>query len=417
MKKFLITLHRWLGVPLGLLFIVTFGTGCLTAVDELLHRVDRQQLSANYEYAPTTIEQNAAAIEKITADKPGIRAVTLPTPSKPYYQVVARGETWTYAINDLDNAAHYQEGDDGFFHTVLDLHRHFLLGKEGLFGVQGKEYAAWVGLLALLLSLLGLWLWWPSKKTFKVKDMLPRGKKRKHFYYSHMTSGVVVLAVIVLLGLTGASITYRSITQQLFGVERDKASTMATIVVAPSWQAWLTAAQAAMPEGAQLDSVRFPRQPRNSGAEQRITSKPANSENTTPNNKMGNRANSAANEARKNTKGEGEESAEKIFEFKFNAAGNWFGIASSSVKIDKTTSTLKDVNLFSQQTFGEKFYSILVPLHTGRQLPAAYAFVLLVFSFFGTVMVLSGLVSFATKKRKWKKAKRANVLETELSPS
>lgn len=391
MKKFLITLHRWLGVPLGLLFIVTFGTGCLTAVDELLQRVNQQQLSGNYTYFATTIEQNAAAIEKITEGKAGIRAVTLPTPAKPYYQVVARGETWTYAITNLDNATHNQTGD-GFFHTVLDLHRHFLLGKDGLFGVPGKEYVAWVGLLALLLSLLGLWLWWPSKKTFKVKDILPRGKKRKHFYYSHMTSGVVVLVVIVLLGLTGASITYRTIAQQIFGVDRDKPSAIDPIVLAPTWQAWVSAAQAAMPEGAQLETIRFPRQPRTPPTDAKNTSKKPSSNVTT----------------------KSVEEPEQILDFKFHAQGNWLGIASSSVKIDKTTSTLKDVILFSEQTFGEKIYSILIPLHTGMRLPAIYTLVLLAMSFFGTAMVFSGLVSFATKKRKWMKAKRGNSLKAEL---
>ena len=36
MKRFLITLHRWLGYPLGIIFAVTILTGILSGIDDLL---------------------------------------------------------------------------------------------------------------------------------------------------------------------------------------------------------------------------------------------------------------------------------------------------------------------------------------------------------------------------------------------
>ena len=186
MRKFFTTLHRWLGFPLGLLFVITFGTGCLTTVAELLGRVEHARTNTEYVYRSTTIEEDARAVsiiikDKKGEDKKGIRQVTLPSKDTPYYQVVARGERWTYPIDRLDQTNYSKNNKEGFFRTVLQLHRNFLLGKEGLLGVDGKYYAAWVGLIALLLSLLGLWLWLPLRRSFAIKDLVPRGKKKKTF--------------------------------------------------------------------------------------------------------------------------------------------------------------------------------------------------------------------------------------------
>ena len=240
-----------------------------------------------------------------------------------------------------------------------------------------------MGLIALFLSVLGLWLWWPLKKTFKTKDVIPRGVKRKHFYYSHMTSGVVVLFVIVLLSLTGASITYRSVAQQLFGVERNKAASTEAITLDNNWLAWINAAYAHMPEGARLDRIQFPRQPK-----QNAKRAPYNEETA------------AINRREKNQQQANKQDSPEIIELRFHAPGDWLGLGGNAVKIDKKSSQLVDVIRFADLPLGEKIYSLLKPLHTGHHLPVAYVFVLLILSLIGTAMVLSGLLSFLLKKRK-----------------
>ncbi len=372
MKKMLITLHRWLGFPLGLLFLITFGTGFLTAIDELLERSDQASFNDAYVYQATSIEQDAAAISQITKGKKGISRIIMPAEDTPYYQLASREESWTFAIDDLTQSLHSEREADGFFHTVLQLHRNFLLGREGLWDVEGKYYAAWVSLGALLLSLLGLWVWWPLRKSFKPGDMVPRGKKRKHFYYSHMTSGVIVLIAIVLLSLTGAAITYREIAKQVFSIAPESPALAPPEALDNSWAAWLSAAYAKMPEGSRLVEVRYPRQSRGKPGEE-----------------VGNQP--------------------QLLNFRFATPDDWFGLTRSGVKIDRMGSKLVEVNRFAEQTLNEKLYSLLKPLHTGQDLPIAYVFLLLFFSFIGTLMVFSGLFSFMTKKRKRLKFNRPSV--------
>ena len=401
MKKILITLHRWLGVPLGILFILTFATGCLTAIDELLIRIQQSNENSQFIWKTTTVEQNAQAIEYIVSQHKTIRQIHIPNKDEPYYRVVGNRESWTYSIDFLDNeesreGIYQQKEKGGFFDTVLSLHRNLLLGKEGLFDIEGKYYVVWIGLISLLISLLGLWLWWPRKNTFKSKDIIPRGNKRKNYYLSHMTSGVVVLIAILLLSLTGASITYRSFTQQLFGIEKESQATMQPITLEKSWSAWILGAYQIMPEGAKLQEIRFPRVRRN-----------ANKVDTTVNERAKNKPKSKPIVKTKVRSKEGGNirKADKRIEFNFQHQDDWFEITRSKAYITQRKSELVDVILYSDLPLKDKVYSLLKPLHTGHDLPVYYVIILLLFSIIGTTMALSGVVSFAIKKRKYKKIK------------
>lgn len=370
MNTFLRKLHRWLGFPLGVLFLITFATGFLTAIDEL---VSRNQYSG-YTYRETGLEEDARALALITRNHEGIRQIVMPTESTPYYQAVLRGERFTYALDNPDQPVHEKDDEGGFFETVLQLHRNYLLGKEGLWGIEGKYYAAWVALLALLISLIGFWLWWPLRKTFRLKKVLPAGGSRKELYQSHMAGGVIMLVFIALMSLTGASITYRSVTHWIFGVEPERQTVSEPVPLDNGWQAWLSAVYAAMPNS-ELTAIRFPRPPLNTAG----------------------RNEPAADE-------------EQILEFRFLAPGDWLGLPNSKVLIDQTESTLVEVSAFKDLPPGEKLYSILKPLHMGKGLHAGYVLLQLALSLLGLVMVLSGVGSFAIKKRNWQWLKRGRFM-------
>lgn len=387
MKGFLSKLHRWLGFPLGLLFLVTFTTGFLTAIDEL---ASRKQYSG-YHYRKTGLDEDALALASITRNHQGIRQIIMPTESTPYYQAVLRGERYTYAIDDLRRPVHEKEEEGGFFKTVLQLHRNYLLGKEGLWGIEGKYYAASVALLALLISLVGFWLWWPLRKTFRLRKILPAGGGRKQLYQSHMTGGVVMLAAIALLSLTGASMTYRSIAQWIFGVERERQTLSEPVKPDDGWHAWLSAAHAALPDS-ELTGIRFARPPRNTAGRE-------DGKQDGLSRADGNRAKDSLSDERQNAF---PADGAQILEFRFLAPGDWLGLPNSNVLIDREASALVGVNAFKDLPLGEKLYLMLKPLHTGKGLHGGYILLQLALSFLGIVMVLSGVTGFVVKKCNWR---------------
>ena len=323
------------------------------------------------------------------AQHDNIRQIVMPTPTSPYYVVNGRGETFYYEIGSLAILSHETRNQEGFFGTVLQLHRNFLLGREGLFNIEGTTYVAWVGLIALAISLMGFYLWWRVRNQFRTKNILPNGVRRTHFYYSHMTGGVVTLIAVLMLAITGASIVYRDIAKQVLGVVDNHEAITQQKALTNTWQAWLTEANQAMPNS-ELTSIRFPRPLRN---------RPNNDVvkvNSTPTNTNKHQAN--------NVRQPGQvKKMPAIYELRYLNEADWFGLANSKVKIDKTSSTLVDAIPFGNLLMGEKIYSILVPLHTGRNLHSGYVIVLLIFSFIGLAMVFSGVASFVMKERQWKK--------------
>ena len=396
-------IHRWLGFPIGLIFLITFGTGFLTSIDELLSRTAKlPQYSEPYQ--TPSLAQQAKAISHFETQHKDIRQIILPTPSKPYYEVAQRGESFFYHLSSLEEIGHVTKSREGFFQTVLQLHRNLLLGKEGFLGIKGAHYVAWVSLIALAISLLGIYIWWPLRRTFAWRDVLPQGTKRKNWYYSHMTAGIISAAVILMLALTGAAITYRDVAKTVLGVnDKEKSPTQHATTLDNNWHSWLSHAHQNWPNS-QIAYIQFPRSAPAKGAANNKSKADAakikNNKNPKQNTN-GNKSEGKQNQKTARTKG----NSEAIVTLRLLTPQDWFGLPSSKVYINRKKSQVTGSDFFSELSFGEKLYSIIVPLHTGRNLSAIYVAVLMLLSIIGTVMVLSGVVSFLQKKRKWKTQK------------
>ncbi|TYK64988.1 PepSY-associated TM helix domain-containing protein [Colwellia echini] len=396
MNKLLTKLHRWVGFPVGILFVITFATGFLTSIDELAIRFNQSMTVAPQSnltletaelYRPLSLQENAEALATITTKNKGVTRISLPSEQTPYYQLESKTDQWLYSLNPPYIESHITIENDGFFRTVLQLHRNFLLGKEGFLSIQGKHYAAWVGLIAVILSLIGLWLWWPKRRLFNIKDIFPRGKKRKNLYGNHTSAGVISVLAIVILGLSGASITYKDVAKNLLGVDVIKNSKPTTTTAkkvnnqsankienSNNWGNWLQTAYQQMPEGSVLTEIRYPRNKRQK---------------------------EQSNNDKSIIKVKKEQTA-KVLTFKFITPDSWLGLAHSSVSINTKTAAVDKVTLFNDFTTGEKIYALLKPLHTGHGLPLFYVFIQFMFGLIGSIMVATGVIMFITKQRRKK---------------
>ena len=354
------TIHRWLGLPLGLLLLITFGSGLLTAVSELMSRPPQSQSN----YRDPTLVEKAQALTLMSAQHQDIQQLVMPSKVRPYYAVCLNQQTLIYSLDGLTAVTRQETPMRAFFKTILQLHRNFLLGKTGFLGIGGAHYVAWVALLTLLISILGLWLWWPLRRTFKLKKMVPSSRKRQAFYYSHLNTGVLIGIVIMLLSITGASITYRAITQQLLGVAEHTIDALnQPLALENSWHSWLSAIDQAMPN-ATLVRIQFPRQ------------------NHSP------------------TSSDVEAKPKQILTFRLVSQDDWLGLPNSKIQIDTGSSAIVNHAPFKDLPTGAKIMAVVVPLHTGRGLPKTYVVLLLLVSVLGTLMVFSGVASFLMKKRR-----------------
>lgn len=374
LKRIVTLLHRWVGLPLGVLFLITLVTGLIVGGADLLRALDGKGQT----YRETTIEEDARALERMTQDVPRIFQAVLPTSRTPYYQARARGESRTYRIGDLEPIDH-RESSGGLYRLALGLHRTFLLGRQGgALGVSGADAVAWVGLIATVLSLLGIWLWWSYRRSFRSSRLVPLGWTRREMFRSHMTAGVVTVVAVVLLCVTGAAITYRALTRATLDASQigDVGFREFPYYIASDWETWLRQARQEM--DGDLTVVAFPR---NRGGQ----AAPAEFEY-------------------------GEVDPAAAVQFRFVTAGDWLGMAGSRVYIDPRQSALVGTARFDELPVGQRLYSLIVPLHTGRNVSPVYLAVLLLCTALVTVMTFSGVLSLVLKLIKGRRRTEAGAV-------
>ncbi len=361
LKRFVTLLHRWVGLPLGVLFLLALVSGLIVGGADLLRAVDGKGQT----YRETSIEEDARALELMTREMPRMFQALLPTTWTPYYQARARGAARTYRIGDLE-PIDQRVSSGGFYRLALGLHRTLLLGRQGgAVGISGADTVAWVGLIAMVLSLLGIWLWWTFRRSFRWRRMVPLRWTRSEMFRSHMTAGVVTVVAVVLLCVTGAAITYRGVTRATLDASQigDVGFREFPYYVASDWETWLKLAKQEM--DGDLTVIAFPR-------------------------RRGGQAGPVDFEY-------GVVDPASAVQFRFVTDGDWVGMAGSRVFIDPRQSALIGKARFDELPVGQRLYSLIVPLHTGRNVAPAYLAVLLLCTALATVMTFSGVVSFLLK--------------------
>lgn len=354
-KSTLTKIHRWVGFPLGVLFFVTLLSGIFTGLDDYLE----MNQTFGQQFVELSDAELANHIEVLYQQHPQSRSIKLPTIDSPVFKVSMRGEQFVYSQEYLELLEHEVRDRNGFFSFMLRLHRNFLLGRNDVLGLDGNEWVAWVGLFATAISLLGVYLWWPHRRTFKLERLVPKNTKISSYYFSHLTSGVVCTLFIVLFALTGAAITYRDIAKQLF-LNDSAEVTQAPII--HTGQSWPNAVKHKIKEleGATLVSI--------------------------------GRARSSDDPRTEDT-----------MQFRYHTKEDWLGLAGSYVYVHSQTGAIQKVDNFGDLTLSEKLYRMIVPLHTGRGLTSFYLLSMLVVMTLSLIMVIAGITSFVRKKSKYEK--------------
>jgi len=146
---------------------------------------------------------------------------------------------------------------------LAEFHHRLLLGKRGGWVVGA------IGLVALLLMLSGIWLWWPLRRRFRLRA-LPARNSRPALIAVHRDIGVLVSPALLILTLTGTMMALPDISKPLFGFSRAAPKLADPVTLGADWAKVLPAAssqivgarlrQMAVASGADPAIVRF-RQP------------------------------------------------------------------------------------------------------------------------------------------------------------
>jgi uncharacterized iron-regulated membrane protein len=247
-------IHAWAGTFLSLLLAVLGLSGALLVFKNDYVRASVPTASASIKLDTVAF---AKAIAKIDAEhgSRNIRFVTLANDRLGVHQVGFRDETAAYA--DANGELIMEWGKNGRIEEwLLDLHHH-LLG-----GDTGEVAAGTAGLLAVIMTISGIGIWWPTLRMFSLR-LIPISLKRADLMATHRNLGAVMALPLIFLALTGSSIVFADQSRWLLAQVLPSDELPKLPKASPGsldWKVALTNAQAAFPD-ASLRLVIWPKKP------------------------------------------------------------------------------------------------------------------------------------------------------------
>ena len=85
---------------------------------------------------------------------------------------------------------------------LFDLHAHLMAG------AAGERVGGVIGLLGALMVVTGIYLWWPARRRFSVRTLMPTGFARRKLLPSHRDLGLVTAPLLLILLLTGSGMVF-----------------------------------------------------------------------------------------------------------------------------------------------------------------------------------------------------------------
>lgn len=227
MKKFLLWLHKWLGLITGIVVVIVSLTGCIYVFHDDLKKIvypDNFYVSDKGD----TIQREALAYS--TLQEIAQKAVGQEYPINRVDLYPAKDRTWVFralktnkeAFGYWNELTYYkrifinpytgevqkvENTDKEFFYIVLQLHRNLMLV---------SKYGGWIvggsTVLFIIITITGLVLWWPKKwkgKAFKrsfIFDFKVKWKRINHDIHNILGMYSFILAIII--GLTGVMFAF-----------------------------------------------------------------------------------------------------------------------------------------------------------------------------------------------------------------
>lgn len=252
MRRTLSWVHRWLGGLVGLGLAVLGLTGAALLWKPWWAGVAQEAR------LPSDAETLAIIAR---AEALGAGYVTLPSAEFGVGQAGLGEGAGAYLAHDGTLLARWQSVWERPETFLFDLHHHLLLGE------TGEVMSGWLGLAAILFCVTGLILWWPTRRTFRLRALPPRFT-RPAVILHHRDIGAVLALPILLAAVTGALMVLKPLGQAVFAPLSGAAEVTAwqtkppapATSPAPDWPAILAAARARFPDG-ELRMIVWPKTP------------------------------------------------------------------------------------------------------------------------------------------------------------
>lgn len=206
--RYLRLLHLYTGLALSVLLFMLALTGAALIYKHEYWKVAYPELRA--EDVQVSPEQQAQAIA-VAYRKFGsqIQSIKMPEPGIPAFHIYLHDGESFLSLDAQHWIDEWQTGERAMS-FLFDLHAHLLAGE------TGELVGGVIGLLAALMTITGLVLWWPTRRAFRFAALWPSNLSRRNILGWHRDIGMLASPMLLLLLLTGSGMVFYTDIQKLF---------------------------------------------------------------------------------------------------------------------------------------------------------------------------------------------------------
>ncbi len=238
-------LHMVAGVLVLLPLLAIIISGTVLIFDQQIVKARAPELFADVTGLSATAQgQDLQTIDVLAGDI-GWNLTRLPQADRPYYDIWLMTDERAYfapGASAFSDRFFWHERPETFF---LELHTHLVAGE------LGETITGIVGIGAVLLVLIGVVIWWPSRRSFSLNRLRPKFGERRSLLRSHAAWGALLALPLGALFVTGVMMVYSDQTKAMFGAMAGAAEPPRPEIGTPDfplradWPAILVAAETA----------------------------------------------------------------------------------------------------------------------------------------------------------------------------
>ena len=210
MRRLISWMHRYIGLAAVAVLFMSGITGALITFDG---EIDR---AAHPERRPVVSRSGSAGADSLAAGarrawpRDPVRTIVLPEAPGDAVEVWYRGSSMRAWLDPHDgHVLGVRDTHDSLMGILVDLHTNFLSGE------TGRAVVGWCGLAAILLIVLGIWLWWPKRGRWRQAFTVKRGAGAARVWLDvHKVAGIVTGVFLVVIAATGSALALPGIVTE-----------------------------------------------------------------------------------------------------------------------------------------------------------------------------------------------------------
>lgn len=221
LRRLWLDLHLWIGVGLAVLIVpISISGAALVWHDDL----DRLIAPSRYAVTGSEVRQDPSAyLSNAAAAVPGQTAASLRWPEREGFPitVAVRGapaepggrprSTTVFLDPPTGTVLGTSEFGSSFIGAMHMLHGNLMVPQ-----FSGRQIVGWVGVGMLILSLTGIWLWWPRNNAFRRAMRWRRSPDQ--FSNLHHMIGFWISIPLAIVSFTGIYISFPNQARPLMGM-------------------------------------------------------------------------------------------------------------------------------------------------------------------------------------------------------